>query len=91
MAKEEVITAPIWQRMLDEKFEQMEVWLRPGVWGGATYSTTAALLLLEMMCGKNLDPRQAKDHFGLIRGRAWKIVRREFGPGNPAGRPDEDD
>lgn len=88
--REEVITAPVWRQMLDEKFEQLETWLRPGVWGGATYSTTAALLLLELMCGKTLDPRQAKDHFALIRGRAWKIVRREFGPGNPTGR-DEDE
>jgi hypothetical protein len=82
---------PVWQRLLDEKFEHLETWLRPGVWGGATYSTTAALLLLEVMCGKTLDPRDAKTHFELIRGRAWKIVRRD--PASPlqaGGAPTED-
>lgn len=74
---EEASMTPVWQQLLDEKFAQLEVWLRPGVWGGGTYSATAALLLLELMCGKTLDPSQAKDHFDLIRGRAWKILRRE--------------
>lgn len=75
--QEEASMTPVWQRLLDEKFEQLEAWLRPGVWGGATYSTTASLLLLELMCGKTIDPKQARDHFELIRSRAWKIVRRE--------------
>ena len=74
---EEATMTPIWQRLLDEKFEQLEAWLRPGVWGGGTYSATAALLLLELMCGKTLEPAQAKDHFELIRGRAWKLMRRD--------------
>lgn len=84
--QEEAIMTPVWQRLLDEKFEQLEAWLRPGVWGGATYSTTASLLLLELMCGKTIDPRQARDHFELIRGRAWKIVRKDHGP---SSSPDE--
>lgn len=75
--REEAVLSPIFQRLLDDRFAQLEAWLRPGVWGGATYGTTAALLLLELMCGKTLDPRDAKDHFELIRGRAWKIVRRD--------------
>ncbi|MDF2630433.1 MAG: hypothetical protein K0R39_4264, partial [Symbiobacteriaceae bacterium] len=83
---EEASMTPVWQHLLDEKFAQLEVWLRPGVWGGGTYSATAALLLLELMCGKTLDPAQAKDHFELIRGQAWKILRREnlslTGPGD---------
>jgi hypothetical protein len=79
---EETVMTPVWQQLLEEKFAQLEAWLRPGVWGGATYSTTAALLLLELMCGKTLDPTKAKDHFELIRGRAWKIIRRdELGKG----------
>lgn len=53
--------------------------MRPGVWGAATYSATAALLLLELMCGKTLDPKEARDHFELIRGCAWKLVRHEPG------------
>lgn len=77
---EEATMTPVWQRLLEEKFEQLETWLRPGVWGGATYSTTASLLLLELMCGKSIDPKEAREHFELIRGRAWKIVRKEAGP-----------
>jgi hypothetical protein len=80
---EEATMTPVWQQLLDEKFAQSEAWLRPGVWGGATYSATAALLLLELMCGKTLDPAQAKNHFELIRGRAWKIVRRDELGGDP--------
>jgi len=78
---EEANMTPVWEQLLNEKFAQLEAWLRPGVWGGGTYSATAALLLLELMCGKQLDPAQAKDHFELIRGRAWKIIRREL-PGD---------
>ncbi|HWI51283.1 MAG TPA: hypothetical protein VNT01_04000 [Symbiobacteriaceae bacterium] len=81
--QEEASMTPVWEELLGEKFAQQEAWLRPGVWGGATYSATAALLLLEIMCGKTLDPSQAKDHFELIRGRAWKIIRRdELGGGS---------
>jgi hypothetical protein len=76
MKQEEITLAPVLERLFDEKFSQLEQWLRPGTWGGATYSATSALLLLELMCGKKLDPSQAKEHFDLIRGRAWKIVRR---------------
>jgi hypothetical protein len=87
--KEEVASTPLWQKLLDEKFAQLETWLRPGVWGGATYSTAGALLLLEVMCGKKLDPKEAKDHFDLIRGRAWKVVRRDGVP-RAKGRADEE-
>lgn len=80
---EESTMTPVWEQLLNEKFAQLEAWLRPGVWGGGTYSTTAALLLLELMCGKTLDPAQAKDHFELIRGRAWKIIRRDDLGGGP--------
>lgn len=80
---EENTMTPIWEQLLNDKFAQLEAWLRPGVWGGGTYSATAALLLLELMCGKTLEPSQAKDHFELIRGRAWKILRRaELGEGS---------
>lgn len=79
--KEEAVSAPVWERLLNEKFDQQEQWLRPGAWGAATYSATSALLLLELMCGKTLDPKDAKEHFELIRGRAWKIVRRGLGEG----------
>jgi hypothetical protein len=75
--REEATMTPVWQQLLDQKFAELEGWLRPGVWGGGTYSATSALLLLELMCGKTLDPAQAKDHFELIRGRAWKLVRRD--------------
>jgi len=75
--QEEATMTPVWEQLLNEKFAQLEAWLRPGVWGGGTYSATAALLLLELMCGKTLDPAQAKDHFELIRGRTWKIIRRD--------------
>jgi hypothetical protein len=78
MQQEEVVLAPVLERLLDEKFERLEQWLRPGSWGSATYSCTSALLLLELMCGQKLDPKDAKDHFELIRGRAWKLVRRPF-------------
>lgn len=77
MQQEEVVLAPVLERLFNEKFAQLEQWLRPGTWGGATYSATSALLLLELMCGKTLEPSQAKEHFELIRGRAWKIVRRD--------------
>lgn len=77
MKQEEVSLAPVLQQLFDEKFQQLEQWLRPGTWGGAMYSATSALLLLELMCGKQLNPSQAKEHFELIRGRAWKIVRRD--------------
>lgn len=73
---EEAVSAPVWERLLDETYGRQETWLRPGVWAAATYSATCALLLLELMCGKTLDPKDAKDHFELIRGRAWKLVRR---------------
>ncbi|HEY3365996.1 MAG TPA: hypothetical protein VGK74_13145 [Symbiobacteriaceae bacterium] len=75
--QEEAAMTPVWERLLAEKFDNQEAWLRSGVWGGATYSTTAALLLLELLCGKTLDPKEAQQHFELIRGRAWKIVRRD--------------
>lgn len=75
--KEEQALTPLWERLLNEKFGQLEAWLRPGVWGGATYSTTASLMLLELMCGKTIDPKEARDHFELIRGRAWKMVRKD--------------
>lgn len=80
VSKEEAVTAPVWQRMLDEKFAQLEAWLRPGVYGGSTYSTTAALILLEMICGKTVSPEQAREYFDLMRGRAWKIIRKEPAP-----------
>lgn len=75
--RDEAATAPLLERLLDERFGQLEAWLRPGVWGGATYGTTAALLLLEHMCGKSLDPKDARAYFDLIRGRAWKIIRKD--------------
>lgn len=78
--EEETEALPLLQRLLDDKFGQLETWLRPGVYGGATYSTTAALILLEMVCGKTVSPEQARDYFELMRGRAWKIVRKEPAP-----------
>lgn len=74
---EESSMTPVWEQLLEEKFARLEAWLRPGVWGGGTYAATAALLLLELMCGKTLEAGQARDHFELIRGRAWKLVRKD--------------
>lgn len=74
--KEELLLAPVIERLLKEKVDQMESWLRSGVWAGATYSATASLLLLELLCGQRVDPREAKEHMELIRGRAWKMVRK---------------
>lgn len=84
MQEEETILAPVLQRLFDEKFAQLEGWLRPGTWGSATYSATSTLLLLELLCGVQVDPNQAKDHLNVIRGRAWKMVRRD--PESEAGR-----
>lgn len=70
------IMAPVFQRLLEEKFAQQESWLRPGVWGGATYAATATLALLEILCGVTVTPAEAQAHLELIRGRAWKMVRR---------------
>lgn len=77
------LLAPVIERLLAEKFDQLEAWLRPGVWGGATYATTAALMLLELLMGQTVEPEKAKDHLELIRGRAWKMVRK--GPQEEAG------
>jgi hypothetical protein len=74
--QEDIILAPILDRLLQESVNQTEGWLRPGVWAGATYSATASLLLLELLCGQTVDPSEAKTHLELIRGRAWKMVRR---------------
>lgn len=74
--QEELLLAPVLERLLNEKMDQMETWLRSGVWAGATYSATATLLLLELLCGQQVDPKDARDHLELIRGRAWKMVRR---------------
>jgi len=87
--KDEQTLTPVWERLLNEKFGQLEAWLRPGVWGGATYSTTASLMLLELMCGKTIDPKEAKDHFELIRGRAWKMVRKDPAAARTATAEDE--
>lgn len=73
--REDLVLAPILDRLLKEKMDQMEHWLRSGVWAGATYSATATLLLLELLCGQTVDPKDAKNHLELIRGRAWKMVR----------------
>jgi hypothetical protein len=73
--QDDSILAPVISQLLDEKFAQLEVWLRPGVWGGATYSTTAALMLLELLIGVRVEPAEAKNHLDLLRGRAWKMVR----------------
>lgn len=70
------LLAPVIDRLLTEKFDQLEAWLRSGVWGGATYSATATLLLLEILCGQTVDPVDAKNHLDLIRGRAWKMIRK---------------
>lgn len=78
--QEDIILAPAVERLLNEKMDQMETWLRSGVWAGATYSATATLLLLELVCGQTIDPKEAKDHFELIRGRAWKMVRKSREP-----------
>jgi hypothetical protein len=82
---EEAVSTPVWERLLHEQRDQQDAWLRPGVWGAATCSATCALLLLELMCGKTLDPQDAKDHFELIRGRAWKLVRRPVEQDGDAG------
>lgn len=74
--QEEILLAPVIERLLKERVDQMESWLRSGVWAGATYSATASLLLLEILCGQKVDPREAKAHLELIRGRAWKMVRK---------------
>jgi hypothetical protein len=74
--QEETLLAPVMERLLNEKVDQMESWLRSGVWAGATYSATATLLLLEMLCGQKVDPKEAREHLDLIRGRAWKMVRK---------------
>jgi hypothetical protein len=74
--QEEILMAPVIERLLNEKVDQMESWLRSGVWAGATYSATATLLLLEMLCGQKVDPKEAREHLELIRGRAWKMVRK---------------
>jgi len=73
--REDLVLAPIMDRLLEEKLNQMESWLRSGVWAGATYSATATLLLLELLCGQAVDPKDARNHLELIRGRAWKMVR----------------
>lgn len=75
--EDDSILAPVISQLIDEKFAQLEAWLRPGVWGGATYSATASLLLLELLCGQTVEPSEAKKHLDLIRGRAWKMVRKE--------------
>ena len=74
--QDDSILAPVLEQLLEEKFAQLEAWLRPGVWGGATYSTTASLLLLELLMGQTVEPEKAKEHLDLIRGRAWKMVRK---------------
>lgn len=74
---DDVLLAPVIDRLLTEKFEQLEAWLRSGVWGGATYSATASLLLLELLCGQKVDPTEARAHLDLVRGRAWKMVRKD--------------
>lgn len=73
--REDLVLAPILDRLLENKLDQMEAWLRSGVWAGATYSATATLLLLELLCGQTVDPKDARNHLELIRGRAWKMVR----------------
>lgn len=73
--REDLVLAPIMDRLMEEKLNQMEGWLRSGVWAGATYSATATLLLLELLCGQTVDPKDARNHLELIRGRAWKMVR----------------
>jgi len=77
---EDIVLAPVLERLLNEKLDQVETWLRAGVWAGATYSATATLLLLELLCGQTVDPKEAKAHLDLIRGRAWKMVRRTQDP-----------
>jgi hypothetical protein len=74
--QEDLLLAPVFERLLKERVEQMENWLRSGVWAGATYSATATLLLLEILCGQTVDPKDAREHLNLIRGRAWKMVRK---------------
>jgi hypothetical protein len=74
--QEDILLAPVIERLLKERVDQMESWLRSGVWAGATYSATATLLLLEILCGQTVDPQEARDHLELIRGRAWKMVRK---------------
>lgn len=75
--EDDSILAPVISQLIDEKFAQLDTWLRSGVWGGATYSATATLLLLELLCGQTVEPSEAKKHLDLIRGRAWKMVRKE--------------
>lgn len=77
--QEEILLAPVLERLLNEKIDQVETWLRSGVWAGATYSATATLLLLEMLCGQKVEPSEAREHLELIRGRAWKMVRKGTG------------
>ena len=74
--EEALVFAPVLERLLNMKMDQQELWLRSGVWAGATYSATATLLLLELLCGQRVDPQEAKAHLDLIRGRAWKMVRK---------------
>jgi len=74
--QEEILLSPVIERLLQEKVDQMESWLRSGVWAGATYSATATLLLLELLCGQTVEPAKAREHLELIRGRAWKMVRK---------------
>lgn len=74
--QEDMLVAPVFEQLLKERVDQMESWLRSGVWAGATYSATATLLLLELLCGQTVDPKDARDHLELIRGRAWKMVRK---------------
>ena len=82
--QDDSVLAPVLERLLDQKLDQMETWLRSGVWAGATYSATATLLLLELLCGQKVAPEDARAHFELIRGRAWKMVRKTL---EPEGEP----
>lgn len=79
------LALPVLQELFDEKFAQVEVWLRPLAAGARLYSTVAAFLALELLSGSRVAPEEAKDVLLAVRGRAYKYLRRDRDLGRQDG------
>lgn len=73
---QESLATPVLDNLLLERLGQVESWLRPMVAAASIHSATAMLLALEALCGTRVDPSRAKETLDLMRGRAYKMIRR---------------
>lgn len=63
-------------RVIRERLDQVEAWLRPMLANAGINATAALLASVEVICGTRLGKDRVREFVDLLRGRAWQLYRR---------------